>query len=539
MWDLVESGMSDAFQKKSVEEVREEFEREVEHPSYIKNWLTRNTFHHSRFKNVKRLVGLKQNQGLTISLCFPTLNEEKTVGKEIMLIRRELMERHALIDEIAVVDSGSTDRTEAVAREAGAEFYFSGDILPQYRYYRGKGENLWKSLFVLKSDIICWIDADITNIHPRFVLGLVGPLLEFPHLSYVKAFYKRPINIMGELHYTGGGRVTELVVRPFFNLLFPELTGIAQPLSGEYAGRRELLEKLPFFTGYGVETGHLIDISRIFGIDVIGQCDLDVRIHRNQPIESLRSMSYRILKILLQRADDMGRIEIFQDISDSLQVITGVKNDYSIEKKKVWGIERPPIVTIHEYRDMKLERRDGQSVVPEEELGPLPYTASLMFHKNLVIPRLKGRNKYEVIREFIAVGKGRILDERRAEEALLQSGEIVETPIGKNIFFYHAFGDFVDDIVPIIGLSPEGIALEADEGRRFHIAFTFLAPEYLGEIYNRIVESLSKIFARLEHFEWLLRCKTPDEIIAFISYLEAKNKIIKMLELESEPEPYI
>ena len=261
--------MSDIKEKKSLQEVHEEFERELEQPSYIKDWLEKNTFHHSRFKDVKKLVKRKKQQGVSISLCFPTLNEEDTVGKEIVLMKKELMERHPLLDQIAVVDSGSTDKTEEVARRAGAEFYYSGDILSKYRFYRGKGENLWKSLYVLKGDIICWIDADITNIHPRFVLGLIGPLLEFPHLAYVKAFYKRPINIMGELHYTGGGRVTELVVRPFFNLLFPELTGIAQPLSGEYAGRRELLERLPFFTGYGVESGHLIDIHRLFGLNVI------------------------------------------------------------------------------------------------------------------------------------------------------------------------------------------------------------------------------------------------------------------------------
>jgi len=530
------NGMSDISQQKSIQEVQEEFERELEQPSYIKEWLSKNTFHHSRFKDVRKLVRLKEEQGHTISLCFPTLNEEKTVGKEIALMRRELMERHPLLDEIAVIDSGSTDNTERVVRDAGAEFYFSGDILPKSRYYRGKGENLWKSLYVLTSDIICWIDADITNIHPRFVLGLVGPLLEFAPLAYVKAFYKRPINIMGELHYTGGGRVTELVVRPFFNLLFPELTGIAQPLSGEYAGRRELLERIPFFTGYGVETGHLIDISRVFGIKVIGQCDLDVRIHRNQPIESLRSMSYRILKILLQRADDMGRIEIFQDIADSLQVITGVKNEYSIEKQKVWGIERPPMISIHEYRDKMAVLSKKPEVIPDEQASPLPYTASLMFHKNLVIPRLKGGSKEDIIGEIIEIGKQRIREKDRAAQALFQSGQMVKTPIGKNIIFFHAFGDFVDDIVPIIGLSQEGIEMTPGSGELFHIAFTFLAPEYLGDIYTRIVDSLSKIFSRMEHFEWLLRCKTPDEIIAFISYLEAKNKIIKMLEIENEAE---
>ncbi len=502
-----------------------------EQPSYIKRWIEKNTFHHSRYKDVKKLLRMKEEKKVTISLCFPTLNEEKTIGKEVRVMRRYLMNKYPLLDEIAVVDSGSTDNTKREAEEAGADFYYASDILPQYRSYRGKGENLWKSLYVLKGDIICWIDADIINIHPKFAQGLIGPLLEFDHLKYIKAFYKRPIKIKGELHYTGGGRVTELVVRPFFNLLFPELTGIAQPLSGEYAGRRELLERLPFFTGYGVETGHLIDILRIYGLDVIGQCDLDVRIHRNQSIEALRSMAYRILKILLQRADDMGRIEIFQDISDSLQVLTGVKNEYSIEKMKVWGIERPPMITIPEYREKRGIKID--SVKEWDFLKPLPYTASLMFHRDLVVPRLKGKNKEEIIDELLSAAKERITDIKSAREKLLESGELVTTPIGKNIAFFNAFGSFVDDIVPMLGLKPEGIVIKELDDKPVHIVFAFLAPEYLGEIYTKMVDSLSKSFSRMEHFEWLLRCKTPDEIIAFISYLEAKNKIMKMLNIKN------
>ncbi len=525
--------MAELYKKESPNEVQEALTRDLDKPSYIKEWIERNTFHHSRFKDVESLIEKKNELGLSISLCFPTLNEEKTVGKEIELMRRELAEKHPLLDEIAVIDSGSTDRTEEVARSAGADFYYSSDILPQHRVYRGKGENLWKSLYVLKGDIICWIDADITNIHPRFVYGLVGPLLLYPHLSYVKAFYKRPIQIHGEIHYTGGGRVTELVVRPFFNLLFPELTGFAQPLSGEYAGRRDLLEKLPFFTGYGVETGHLIDINRLYSLDIMGQCDLDVRIHKNQSIESLRSMSYRILKILLQRADDMGRIEIFQDITDSLQVLTGVRDVYSIEKMKVWGIERPPMIKIPEYRAQRRMLEQTETDAGGDTPDPLPYTASLMFHKDLVIPRLRGVKREEIIREIIQTGKGRMLNPEKAEAELMQTGIIVHTPIGRNIALFHAFGDFVDDIVPIIGLSPDGVEMSPGSDR-FYIAFAFLAPEYLGEIYDRIVDSLSKIFARMEHFEWLLKCTTPDEIIAFLSYLEAKNKIVKMLNIGSE-----
>ncbi len=531
--DVIDKDISDIYEKRSGDKVEEEFQRDLERPPYIQEWIQKNTFHHSRFKGVDSLVRMKEKLGLSISLCFPTLNEEETIGKEVVLMRQELKEKHRLIDEIAVVDSGSVDNTERVAKDAGADFYLSSEILPQYRSYSGKGENLWKSLYVLNGDIICWIDADITNIHPRFVLGLVGPLLIRQDLSYIKAFYKRPISVKGELHYTGGGRVTELVVRPFFNLLFPELTGLAQPLSGEYAARRRLLERLPFFNGYGVESGHLIDILRLFGIKIIGQCDLDVRIHKNQNIEALRSMSYRILKILLQRADDMGRIEIFQDISDSLQVLTGVKNDYSIEKMKVWGIERPPIITFPEYRKKRDIPDIDASDTSTERVRSLPYTASLMFHNNLIIPRLKGKTKRELIKEIVAVGKGKILNQTKAKKALLDSGTIVETPIGKSLVFLHGFGDFVDDIIPIIGLAPNGVYLKPGDKDPIHIVFAFLAPEFLGEIYTKIVDSLSRIFSKMEHFEWLLRCRTPDEIIAFISYLEAKNKIIKMLKVEN------
>jgi len=503
---------------------------ETERPPYIQEWLKKNTFHHSSFRDPWKLHDKKEELGVKISVCLPTLNEEKTVGKEIKVFREELQEKVPLIDEIVVVDSGSTDRTEEVVKEAGGKFYYASEILPQYRTYRGKGENLWKSLYVLEGDIICWIDADITNIHPRFVLGLVGPLLFYQHLKYVKAFYKRPIRIKGELHYTGGGRVTELVVRPFFNLLFPELTGIAQPLSGEYAGRRELLERLPFFTGYGVETGHLIDILRLEGLNVIGQCDLDVRIHRNQSIEALRSMSYRILTILLQRADDMGRIEIFHDISDSLRVITGVKNDYSIEKMKVWGTERPPMITIKEYREKRGIVLDNAET--EKYVEPLPYTASLMFHEEHIHPNLRSRNKYELVKELLGKGKAQILDLQTAERALLESYEIIKTPIKKNIAIFHAFGDFVDDIITLVGVSKKGVVIDENSGEKCHIIFMVLAPEYLGNIYERIVDSLTKIFSRMEHFEWLLRCKTPKQIIAFISYLESKNKIMKMLGIE-------
>ena len=203
-----------------------------------------------------------------------------------------------------------------------------------------------------------------------------------------------------------------------------------------------------------------------------------------------------------------------------------------MEKMKVWGTERPPMTTLPEYHEKRDIHSEKTKPPNWEVIKPLPYTASLMFHRDLIIPRLKGKNKTEVIKDLLGAGKSRILNPKKAESSLVESGEVVSTPIGRNIAFFHAFGDFVDDIVPIIGLSPGGIDMEFAQNKPIHIAFMFLAPEYLGEIYKRMVDSLSKIFSRMEHFEWLLRCSTPDEIIAFISYLEAKNKIMKMLKIE-------
>ena len=221
------------------------------------NWLERNTFHHADFWDLIKLVEEKEKKGLKISLCIPTLNEEKTIGKEVLILRSELMERYPLIDEFAVIDSGSKDKTLEVAKNYGADVYLASDILPEVGDKRGKGENLWKAIHQLKGDIICYVDADISNIHPRFVYGLVAHLINRDEISYVKAFYDRPLNYSSGLRPSGGGRVTEILIRPLFSLFFPELSHIIQPLSGEYAARREVLEKIPFPIGYGVETSHL------------------------------------------------------------------------------------------------------------------------------------------------------------------------------------------------------------------------------------------------------------------------------------------
>ncbi len=251
---------------------------------YLEWWLSERTFHHSQFNDPEELERLKVEQGLTISLIFPTLNEEKTIGKHIRVLKKALMLRHHLVDEIGIVDSGSVDRTREIAKRHGIKVFLADECLPELASHKGKGENLWKSLFLFNGDILVWVDADIRNIHPRFVYGLIGPILFNPEIGYVKAFYRRPLKV-GHKMIAGGGRVTELLVRPFLNLLYPDLAMLAQPLSGEYAGRRNILEELPFFTGYGVEMGLLIDIEQRFGIRCIAQVDMDIRVHRNQGIE--------------------------------------------------------------------------------------------------------------------------------------------------------------------------------------------------------------------------------------------------------------
>lgn len=315
------------------------------------SWIRRNTFHHTRFSDLKTLVKEKEKRNLTISLCIPTLNEEKTIGKEIIIFRSELMRRYPLVDEIAVIDSGSKDRTREIAASFGADVYLSSDILPHLAPKKGKGENLWKAIYQLSGDIIIYIDADIKNIHPRFVYGLVGPLIYNPETQYVKAFYDRPIAFSEGLRPSGGGRVTEILIRPLFSLFFPDLSAIIQPLSGEYAVRRNVLETIPFPIGYGVETSHLIDVYHQYGLNAFAQTDLDQRVHRNQPTRDLGKMSFGILQTFLSRLTALGILDKPLEIQTVLKQYQ-VKNDIFDETQFVIvEEERPPMLTLPEYRE--------------------------------------------------------------------------------------------------------------------------------------------------------------------------------------------
>lgn len=315
----------------------------------IRQWLDTHTFHHSRFSDLGQLVEQKKKLGVTLSLCIPTLNEEKTIGKEIVLFKSELMTRHPLLDEIAVIDSGSEDRTLEVASSFGADVYRSADILPGMGDKRGKGENLWKAIYQLKGDIIVYIDADIKNIHPRFVYGLVGPLLFHPKIQYVKAFYDRPLMFSQGVRPSGGGRVTEILVRPLFSLFFPELAAVIQPLSGEYAVRREVLERLPFPIGYGVETSHLLDVYKEWGLDALGQTDLDQRVHRNQTTRDLGRMSFGILQAFLSRLEEHKIVKMPQ-LGSVMRQFQSHDNHYEPVEHVIREEERPPMIKVPAYR---------------------------------------------------------------------------------------------------------------------------------------------------------------------------------------------
>ena len=317
----------------------------------LDEWLQRNTFHHAEFRDLNRLVQEKEKQGVKISLCIPTLNEEATIGKEIVIFKSELMTRYPILDEIAVIDSGSEDQTREIAASFGASVYLARDILPEMGEKRGKGENLWKAIYQLSGDIIVYVDADIKNIHARFVYGLLAPLIYRPEIKYVKAFYERPLAYSQGVRPSGGGRVTEILIRPLFSLFFPELTGMIQPLSGEYAVRREVLERIPFPIGYGVETSHLIDVYQKWGLEAFAQTDLDQRVHRNQSTRALAKMSFGILHTFLLRTRSLGIINGLPDIGDTLYQFQIRETQHERVDFTIQYEERPPMLDVPAYRE--------------------------------------------------------------------------------------------------------------------------------------------------------------------------------------------
>lgn len=333
----------------------ERFEAQRDISATVDTWFAENTFSGDEFADLQHLLKLKHRSGQTVSLVLPTLNEAATIGPLLDTLKEALYDQVPLLDEIVVIDSNSSDDTRDIVRECNVPVYIHQEILPHYGTFAGKGEALWKSLYVTRGDIVVWVDTDIRDIHPRFVYGLVGPLLREPRLQFTKGFYRRPINYQGQLIAAGGGRVTELVARPLFNLFYPELSGFVQPLSGEYAARRSALERLPFFTGYGVETGLLIDLLHESGLAAMAQVDLQQRIHRNQELHGLSRMSFAIIQVIMHRLEMRHRLHLVDPVNQSLKLIQYADDGgFHLDLRDIHDHERPPIRTIPEYVERKV-----------------------------------------------------------------------------------------------------------------------------------------------------------------------------------------
>lgn len=298
-------------------------------------WLADHSWHHPPW-TVAELEAAKR--GRTVSVVLPALNEAETVGAVIDTITPMV---GGLVDELIVLDSGSTDDTEARARAAGARVVHREDVLPEIAPQPGKGEALWRSLAATSGDIVVFIDSDLIDADPLFVPRLVGPMLTAEGIHLVRGFYRRPLKLGAGEEANGGGRVTELVARPLLAALRPELGCVLQPLGGEYAGTRELLTSVPFAPGYGVEIGILIDTYDRFGLDAIAQVNLGVRTHRNRPLSELGPMSRQIVATLLTRCG----------VSDSgvglTQFFPGADGDgYRTRTSTVSLADRPPMNTL-------------------------------------------------------------------------------------------------------------------------------------------------------------------------------------------------
>ncbi|RAJ66964.1 glucosyl-3-phosphoglycerate synthase [Streptomyces sp. Amel2xB2] len=336
----------------------------------VGQWLERRSFSCAD-RPLASLLAAKRASGTRVSVVLPALNEERTVGGIVSVIRRELMAgpeatgpaatgpvaahgpagsaaRDALVDELVVLDSGSTDRTGETAARAGARVVHRDEVLPRLPALPGKGEVLWRSLLVTSGDVVCFVDADLEDFSADFVSGVVGPLLTDPRLRLVKAMYDRPL---GD-DPAGGGRVTELVARPLLNLHWPQLAGFVQPLGGEYAARRSLLERLPFPVGYGVELGLLVDALHTAGLDALAQVDVGVRHHRHQSGQALGRMAAAIQHTAQLRMA-RGGSRLVRPTLTQFERVAAAPGGFAPRSHAIDTVERPPMREIEEYAERR------------------------------------------------------------------------------------------------------------------------------------------------------------------------------------------
>jgi glucosyl-3-phosphoglycerate synthase len=327
--------------------------RHTEMSPPVEAWATCRT---SSAKDWPRHRLLRAKGDTTVSVVIPARNEEATVGTIVTALRRDFIQSVPLVDEVIVVDSRSTDGTAAVARAAGALVVSQDDITSGLPPMQGKGDALWAGVAATSGDVVAFVDADVDPFDSRFVSGLLGPLLTDPSVSFVKGFYHRPLSFGGHSEPDGGGRVTELVARPLLNLFWPHLAGFVQPLAGEAAGRRQVLERVPFVSGYGVETAMLVDLLHLVGLDALAQVDLGERAHRHQGNEALGQMAAQIQLTAWSRLVRDGRANAGAPLPSVLtQFRRGGEQPLPSLGREivVSGIgidERPPLATVRLLR---------------------------------------------------------------------------------------------------------------------------------------------------------------------------------------------
>ncbi len=299
------------------------------------------TCHHNDFRPLSTCTELKHRYHETISVILPTLNEERTIGPIARAIR-EFMESTGFIDEIIVMDGGSTDATIHNALQAGARVVHVSDILPEVTA-RGKGVAMWKAQFVAGGSILVFVDADLVNFDERYIVGPAGALLHNRTLELVKAFYRRPLSTGTTVLNDNGGRVTELFLRPLLNLFLPDLAQLIQPLAGEYAVRRESLASKTFYSGYGIETALLLDYYFTHGIEAIGQVDLEIRTHRNRSLPELSRMAFEIGGVFFDLLEERNGCTIRRPNNT---IITTWESG-AITRQQFEGVRLPPKNTFH------------------------------------------------------------------------------------------------------------------------------------------------------------------------------------------------
>jgi glucosyl-3-phosphoglycerate synthase len=265
-------------------------------------WAKARSFHHSLYP-AERIADERTH---SVSVCLPARECAATVGVIVRALAR--LRDAGVIDEIVVVDAASADGTAAVAERAGASVWQEAELMPSHGPVLGKGDAMWRALSVLEGELVCFLDADTEGFSPHFATGLLGALVFEPGVSFVKGFYRRPLTHDIVSDAPGGGRVNHLTARPALALFYPELAGVRQPLAGEVAARRELLERLPFATGYGVEIAMLIDVWRMLGLAGIAQVDLDEHRNRHQPLSALEPMAATVLAMVARRLEREGRL---------------------------------------------------------------------------------------------------------------------------------------------------------------------------------------------------------------------------------------